>query len=237
MALAFALLLAVIPSALMLRYFIRSDAFPEPRRAITITFLWGIASIIPAVIAALLLLAALEATIWDDISNPWIRGGAIAFLGAAIPEEFFKFAVLYLYCRRLADFDEPMDGIVYGVTASLGFATLENVLYVVDGGVEVAIARALTAVPGHAIFGAVMGFYFGLAHFEAPSRGLLLAAAYLSPVILHGAYNTVLIAPEEGAAPEWSLLVFPILILGIWYSRRLHGRLRDDQARRVQLLA
>ncbi len=230
MVLAFALLLAVIPSALMLRYFIRSDAFPEPRRAIAITFAWGVASTIPAVILALLLLAALDATIWDDITSPWIRGGAIAFLGAAIPEELFKFAVLYFYCRRLADFDEPIDGVVYGVTASLGFATLENLLYVADGGIEVAVARAITAVPGHAIFGAVMGFYFGLAHFEPQRRRLLFWAAYLSPVLLHGFYNTVLISPQEGAEQAWSLLVFPILIVGIWYSRRLHGRLRRDQA-------
>ena len=234
MVLAFAILLALLPSALLLRLFIRGDAFPEPRRAIATTFAWGVGSTVPAVILALILLFSLDAAFGDDVTNPWLRGGAIAFFGAAIPEELFKFAVLYFYARRLADFDEPMDGIVYGVTASLGFATLENILYVANGGVEVAIVRAFTAVPGHAMFGVVMGFYFGLAHFEGERRRLLLWAAYLSPVILHGAYNTVLLAPEEGAAVGWSALVFVLIAINIWYARRLWRRLKRDQRRLIE---
>ena len=229
MALVFALILAVVPSALILRYFIRRDEFPEPRRAIAITFAWGVASIVPAVLLAFGLLVAVDAAVGDEVTNPWLRGAGIAFFGAAIPEELFKFAVLYFYCRRLNDFDEPMDGIVYGVTASLGFATLENILYVADGGVTVAIVRAFTAVPGHALLGVIMGFYFGLAHFEPRRRRLLLVAAYVSPVIFHGLYNTVLLAPEEGAAIGWALLVFVVLAIEVWYARRLHRRLRHDQ--------
>ncbi len=229
MALVFTLVLAVVPSALILRYFIRRDEFPEPRRAIAITFAWGVASIVPAVLLAFGLLVAVDAAVGDEVTDPWLRGAGIAFFGAAIPEELFKFAVLYFYCRRLNDFDEPMDGIVYGVTASLGFATLENILYVADGGVAVAIVRAFTAVPGHALLGVIMGFYFGLAHFEPRRRGLLLVAAYVSPVIFHGLYNTVLLAPEEGAATGWALLVFLVIAIEIWYARRLHRRLRRDQ--------
>ena len=229
MALAIALVLAVVPSVVILRYFVTRDEFPEPRRAIGITFAWGVASTVPAVIAAVLLFAALEATVWDDLTDPWARSAVLAFFGAAIPEELFKFAVLYFYARRLRDFDEPLDGIVYGVTASLGFATLENVLYVVDGGLFTAVARAFTAVPAHAMFGAVMGFYFGLAHFEPQRRGLLLLSAYASPVVLHGAYNTVLLAPNEGAPAAAALLVFPVLGIMIWYARRLFRRLRADQ--------
>jgi RsiW-degrading membrane proteinase PrsW (M82 family) len=226
---ALALVFALAPTALILRYLIRNDAFPEPRRAIAITFAWGVGSIVPAVILALLLLLAIDTAVGDRVDDPWLRGLGISFFGAAIPEELFKFAVLYLYCRRLGDFDEPMDGIVYGVTASLGFATLENVLYVLDGGIAVAIVRALTAVPGHAMLGVVMGFYFGLAHFEPERRTLLLSAAYLAPVVLHGLYDTVLLAPEQGAADGWALLVFAVMALEVWYALRLHRRLRRDQ--------
>lgn len=229
MILALALVLAVLPSALILLYFIRRDEFPEPRRAIAITFAWGVGSIVPAVILAILLLAAINAAFGDGVSDPWLRGAGIAFFGAAIPEELFKFAVLYFYVRRLSDFDEPLDGIVYGVTASLGFATLENLLYVAEGGVEIAIVRAFTAVPGHALLGVIMGFYFGLAHFEAHRRRGLLLAAYLSPVVFHGLYNTVLIAPEEGAPVGFAALVFVVMAVEIWYARRLHRRLRADQ--------
>jgi len=229
MILAFALVLAVVPSALILRYFVQRDEFPEPRRAIAITFAWGVGSIVPAVIVALALLLAVDALLGDEVTDPWLRGAGIAFFGAAIPEELFKFAVLYFYCRRLNDFDEPMDGIVYGVAASLGFATLENVLYVIDGGIGVAILRAFTAVPGHALLGVIMGFYFGLAHFEPRRRRTLLLGAYLSPVILHGLYNTVLLAPDEGAPAGVALLVFGVMAVEIWYARRLHRRLRRDQ--------
>ena len=58
------------------------------------------------------------------------------------------------------EFDELMDGIVYGAVASLGFATLENIMYCIDGGLSVVAIRALTAVPAHASFGAIMGYYF-----------------------------------------------------------------------------
>jgi len=226
---ALALLFALAPTVLILRYFVRSDAFPEPRRAIAITFAWGVGSIVPAVILAVLLLLAVDAAVGDRVDDPWLRGLGLSFFGAAIPEELFKFAVLYLYCRRLGDFDEPMDGIVYGVTASLGFATFENLLYVLDGGIGVAIVRSLTAVPGHAMLGVVMGFYFGLAHFETERRALLLSAAYFAPVILHGLYDTVLLAPEQGAAAAWALLVFVVMGVEIWYALRLHRRLRRDQ--------
>jgi len=225
-----ALVLAVVPSALILRYFVRRDAFPEPTRAIAITFAWGVASIVPAVILAVTLIALLDGAFGDSVTNPWLRGAAISFFGASLPEELGKFAVLFLYCRRLSDFDEPLDGIVYGVAASLGFATFENVLYVADGGIGVAIVRAFTAVPGRALAGVMMGLYFGLAHFEHRRRRTLLLAAYLSPVIFHGLYDIVLIAPAEGAAPGWALLVFLVIAVEVWYARHLHRRLRRDQA-------
>jgi RsiW-degrading membrane proteinase PrsW (M82 family) len=165
------------------------------------------------------------------------RAAVIGFFGAAIPEELFKFAILFFYCRRLTDFDEPMDSIVYGVTASLGFATLENVLHVLKGGIGVAIMRAFTAVPGHALFGAVMGFYFGLSHL-APGRRRLLWTAYLLPVSLHGLYNTPLIALNSGVSGAWAALSLLALVIGFVTVRRLHHRMTATQipkARRAGL--
>ena len=82
-----------------------------------------------------------------------------------IPEETFKYLVLTRYSARHRAFDEPMDGIVYGAVASLGFAALENLLYVGSGDLGTAVARAATAVPGHAFTGAIMGYYVGQARF------------------------------------------------------------------------
>lgn len=233
MGLVIALALALLPSALILRYFLKRDAFPEPRGAIAKTFAWGVASIVPAVILALILITLMPSISPSDTSAVVIRAAVLAFFGAAIPEELFKFAVLFFYCRRLNDFDEPMDGIVYGVTASLGFATLENVLYVLDGGIGVAIMRALTAVPGHALFGAVMGFYFGLAHF-IPGKRRLFWAAYLLPVLLHGLYNTPLMALDSNISGWWGLTSLVVLAVGLFLARRLHKQLRAAQAPRAQ---
>ena len=79
-----------------------------------------------------------------------------AFCGAAIPEEIAKFAMLWLLLRKNKYFDEKMDGIVYAVCVSLGFAALENVMYLfsnVEAFMSVGIARAIFAIPGHFCFG------------------------------------------------------------------------------------
>ena len=101
-----------------------------------------------------------------------------AVLGAAIPEELFKFLVLRWYVWRKPHFDEPLDGVVYGATASLGFATLENILYVGSHGLEMAVLRALTAVPGHAFTGVVMGAFLGRARFAEAGAALRAARGW-----------------------------------------------------------
>jgi RsiW-degrading membrane proteinase PrsW (M82 family) len=110
----------------------------------------GGASIIPAVILALILISLIPSVSTGDTGGAFARAALIAFFGAAIPEELFKFTVIFFCCRRLNDFNEPMDGIVYGVTTLLGFATLENVLYVFDGGIGLAVMRGPRPPPGSA---------------------------------------------------------------------------------------
>ena len=86
-----------------------------------------------------------------------------AFVVAGFTEELFKFMGLYILVWRSRSFNEQFDGIVYAVFVSLGFAGVENVLYVIDGGMQTALIRAITAVPAHAIFGIAMGYYLGIA--------------------------------------------------------------------------
>lgn len=176
---------AIVPSMLLLWYFRSRDENPEPGHVVWKTFALGAVAVIPVVIVALPL-----AMLGKDLGDPYAQGAYEAFFTAAIPEEFFKFVVLWFYAARHKEFDEPMDGIVYGATASLGFATLENVLYVGQGGLGVALLRAFTAVPGHAFTGAIMGAYVGRARFELKGqRGGLLAAAFFWPMLLHGLYD------------------------------------------------
>ncbi len=122
---------------------------------------------------------------------------------AGSTEELFKFLVLYLLVWKNPNFNEKFDGIVYAVFVSLGFAGVENVLYVMDGGMQTALTRAITAVPAHAIFGITMGYYLGIAHMYKELKGKYLARALLVPILLHGIYDFILMV-EIG----WLLLLF-----------------------------
>ena len=115
-------------------------------------------------------------------------------------EELGKLVVLRLRTWNAKEFNYTYDAVVFAVAASLGFAALENVLYVFIGGLSTAIARAVTAVPGHAMFGVFMGCHYGLAK-RAAVRGfkgvyrLEMLKAFLVPVVLHGFYDFCLAAP------------------------------------------
>jgi RsiW-degrading membrane proteinase PrsW (M82 family) len=117
-----------------------------------------------------------------------------AFAVAALTEELFKFLALYLLIWKNRHFNEKFDGIVYACFISLGFAGIENILYVSDGGFSVGITRAFTAVPAHALFGVIMGYQFGLARFYPEERFWRFFLALLIPILLHGIYDFILMS-------------------------------------------
>lgn len=126
-----------------------------------------------------------------------------AFILAGTTEELFKFLALYLLVWKSPSFNEKFDGIVYAVFVSLGFAAIENVMYVVQSGYQTALVRALTAVPAHALFGITMGYYLGIARMYEELRGAYLRKAILVPILLHGLYDFILMV-EVG----WLLSLF-----------------------------
>ena len=227
---------AIVPSLLLVWYFHRRDLFPEPGRVIWTTFGLGVA-VIPGV-----LLAALPVgKMLEGIPDPFVAGFLGAFLTAAIPEEFFKLLVVRVYAARHPAFDEPMDGVVYGAVASLGFATLENVLYVATGGIGVAALRAFSAVPAHAFMGAIMGYYVGRAKFHPEERRRALVMAFLVPMLLHGLYDFPVLSLRElvdrGLPTEPAAMLLPIslaafITLWVWAIRGLR-KSRAEQERLV----
>ncbi len=232
---AFALSLALLPAVLLLRYFISKDSFPEPTRVVLTTFGLGCVIILPVIPVALGLMWIVETL---GLSAP-LAGALVAFMGAAIPEEGFKWLVLHRYCLRHSAFDEPMDGIVYGAAAGLGFAALENVLYVASGGVAVAVARGLTAVPMHAALGVIMGEYFGRARFaEGAERRRLLWRAWLIPMALHGLYDLPLLTMGKGLGQVADILLMcsvPAILLFVFIlARRTHHKFLAAQQRVVR---
>ena len=143
----------------------------------------------------------------EGISNAaWI-----AFIVAGLTEEGMKYLAFLLFFWKSSNFNERFDGIVYAVYISLGFAGIENILYVFSGGYSVGIVRALTAVPAHALFGVVMGYYFGLAKFYPKFRGVYLILAFFLPFVFHGLFDFLLMANSP-----FFLSIFIPLFIYFW---------------------
>jgi len=183
-----AVLLASLAPVLIILFYIyfRDKYDKEPLGLLLKALLMGIVIIVPVIFIERLLMNLMPQ------SSKVAAAAYHAFVVAGSTEELFKFLALYLLVWKSPSFDEKFDGIVYAVFVSLGFAGVENVLYVMDGGMQTALTRALTAVPAHAIFGITMGYYLGIAHMYKELQGPYLARALLVPILLHGIYDFIL---------------------------------------------
>jgi RsiW-degrading membrane proteinase PrsW (M82 family) len=202
------LLLASAPVIIILVYvYIRDKYQKEPAGLLFKTLLVGALTTIPILLVEtwlskfMVYFSGLHAAAYN------------AFVVAAFTEEFFKFAALYYLIWRHKEFDEKYDGIVYAVFVSLGFALVENIMYVFQYGHEVAYARALTAVPVHAILGITMGYYFSLAKFYKKRRTVNFLTALLMPILLHGIYDFILMSQHQ-----MFLLIFIPFLYYLWRS-------------------
>jgi RsiW-degrading membrane proteinase PrsW (M82 family) len=227
-----AVVLGAAPSLFLLVFFYLKDRYePEPRGHVALAFVKGMASFVPALFAA----NALERL----VGRTWLALGGIparlfeAFVMAAGVEELAKFSIFLALIYWWSEFDEPLDGVVYGVALALGFATVENVLCVVRDGLGIGLLRAIFAVPAHALFGAAMGFYLGRAKLGRGTGGvtarekwtrLLLALAV--PVAFHGAYDFTLVELRG----RWMYLIVGVFSLAVWIFvlRRVHRAQEDS---------
>ncbi len=139
-----------------------------------------------------------------------------AFLIVALVEEFSKFIFVRGILYNNPNFNEPFDGIVYSVMVSMGFATFENILYITDGGLSTALMRMFTAVPAHATFAILMGFYLGKAKFEHKKSYYAIHALAVA-TLFHGAYDYCLFI---SFVPGIVFGALASLVVGIWLSRK-----------------
>jgi len=119
-----------------------------------------------------------------------------AFLEAGIPEEFSKFLIFMLFIWRDKNFDEYFDGIVYASFIGLGFACIENIEYVFSFGFSTGVVRALISVPGHFLFGVVLGYFLSLAKFHSEKRGLYILTGLLLAMLAHGLFDWMLMITQ-----------------------------------------
>jgi RsiW-degrading membrane proteinase PrsW (M82 family) len=217
------LLVTILPSILIILFFVNSDKFKEPKSEIIKVFIFGILITIPAYI-----LNTFLGDFWYN--NTKVSQNLISsFLTAAPVEEGLKLSILYYFVYKMKDFNEPLDGIVYGVTASLGFATLENIYYVYlladhfqTTSMALAVVRSFSAVPAHAVFGIFMGYFF--MKYSFIKKGDNLFFAFIIPFVLHGCYNLFIAS---------NFFVSLTLIIVAWIvALRLFSRLKKTQKRK-----
>jgi len=138
-----------------------------------------------------------------------------AFFVAASTEEIFKYLVFIFIIWKHKDFNEMFDGIVYAAYISLGFAAIENLMYVFSNGIGVGFLRAFTAVPAHAIFGITMGFFLALAKFQTKGKIIWLFLSLVIPIALHGFYDFILMSQKEILLVAFIPYLIILIIVGL----------------------
>jgi len=205
------LIAAIAPALILMWYVYHKDTQPEPTRLVAKGFIYGgIAVFASTLISGPLMMMGFFT------SNPTtiLECIKVSFFGAAIPEECAKLLMLWLLLRNCPEFDERYDGIVYGAAVGLGFATFENLMYLLSAGMDwlsVSISRGLFAVPGHFAFAVVMGYYYSLNHFygeDAPAGTKI--KMILFPVLLHGTYDTLVFVAN--LTPIYSAILTLVLL-------------------------
>ena len=206
------LLISFSPGLFWLWFFARLDRLrPSSRRWIALTYIYGILSVIPAALVSELLLPG-------DLFSPEVTlavySSSMLFVVGPV-EETCKFLAVRLSVYRSMHFEEPMDGLVYGAAASLGFASLENLLYVMEYGPEVMVLRAPFSTLGHMVFGSMWGYGLGLNRRSHNSKAIWLGL--VGAAGLHGVFNILVHNP----APWPGLL---LIIAGGFCTYKLFRR-------------
>ena len=216
------LLLAIAPAMIFVIFIYLKDKIEKEPISFLIKnfFLGAFGSIIITFILGVLFNSIYPLTDEKSVFQQFIK----AFVVVALVEEFSKYVIVKYYAQKNKEFNEPFDGIVYALTVSMGFAALENVLYILQYGVSTGITRAFTAVPAHATFGILMGYFMGKAKFSK-NRIQLNLLGLLGATIFHGFYNFFLFI---NFVPGTLIGAILSLIIGTVLSRKAIKKHQKD---------
>jgi RsiW-degrading membrane proteinase PrsW (M82 family) len=198
--------LAILPAFLLLAWlYTRDQLHPEPKHVVYRLFLLGAGIVLPAgLIERLLLQTGFDGAIH---LGRWSTLFITTFFVAGMVEEFLKAAIVERAALQKGWMKTPIDAIIYSGATALGFAAVENLLYVTSAGFSTAILRSVTAVPAHLMFGIIMGTYFARSLWANKSR----AWAYIVPALVHGLYDTF--ALSNSWIGDFLLFVYLIALL------------------------
>ncbi|MBB3124911.1 RsiW-degrading membrane proteinase PrsW (M82 family) [Mesoflavibacter sabulilitoris] len=208
------IIMALAPIATIVAYIYFKDKYEkEPTRLLIISFLLG--AIVSVIITTIFYIFFNNFLPLEDKLSVWEQFKQ-AFFVVGFSEELSKYLIVLLFAQRHKEFNEPFDGIVYAVMVSMGFAATENIMYVLQHGASTALLRAFTAVPAHATFGILMGYFMGMAKFK-PNKLFLNLCGLLLAIVFHGAYDFFLFI---NFIPGIWVGAFVSLALGLFLSRK-----------------
>lgn len=210
--------LTLIPPILWLLFYLREDAHPEPKRFLLLTFFGGMCSALLAVVAEVFFLGNQGAIF--SLKTQTVGHVLFVFFAIALIEEYAKYLPVKFLILRRPDFDEPIDAMIYMITAALGFAAMENALFLLPvfhqstfAGLEIATNRFLGANLLHALSSGIVGFFLARAWFH-PRRAHLVAIGILLAALLHTGFNYLIL--EQDALRQATLyLVFLLSFMTI----------------------
>lgn len=200
--------IAVLPVVLLMVFIYRQDKYQkEPIKSLAKAFIGGMI----AIPLDILIVSAID---WL-LGNTWLANTVFfsAFLEAGIPEELSKFLIFMIFIWRDKNFDEYFDGIVYATFIGLGFACVENIEYVFSYGFSTGVVRALLSVPGHFLFGVLLGYFLSMAKFHPEKRGTYLLTGLLSAMLAHGLFDWLLMV-SSGLGPLLGSIIYFVFIWG-----------------------
>jgi RsiW-degrading membrane proteinase PrsW (M82 family) len=210
----FDIVFSLLVALFWLKWFRKKDKYErEPERLIFLSFIAGALATIPSV----LLESFLRPRSQD--STVLLQSLFLSFLWVGMVEEFFKYLAVRLTVYRSAEFNEVMDGMVYMVSAALGFAATENVGYMLGFGYAVGFPRAILSYLAHISFSAILGFY--MAKSKVEGRRSLVWAGFALAVSLHWLYNSFLAAGTTRSSGIFLLLGLIVWVFGLIFTLML----------------
>ena len=218
------LFISIFPVFLIGLYIYKKDKGKEPKTLLLGLFMSGFLSALLVVIIDIVFFLInpdfYKVTLGNNVG--FYKLFSTIFFEIAFIEEFSKWIMIKFLGYNNKEFDELYDIIVYSVFVALGFAMIENIFYVLPGGLSLGLFRALFSVPGHACFGIFMGVFLGLAKtYEKKDKhlsNLYMMFAILVPTLLHTFYNFCLINGEP-----WFLLIFVVFIIILYISAIIYS--------------
>jgi RsiW-degrading membrane proteinase PrsW (M82 family) len=209
------ILAAVAPGVSLLCYFYLRDKYmSEPISMVARLFIFGVIIVFPTMVIQ-------RALVLGFGENHF----AFSFIYSAGIEECIKFFIVYYVIYKHVYFDEPYDGIVYAVALSLGFATMENVIYAVldFSSFSHLLFRAFLPVSAHALFGVLMGYQLGKAKFNPAKEYKYLRRALLLPLVFHGIFDYILLDFTN----TWLWFILPLMFILWFFSLRMLNKAND----------